>query len=76
MLLWNCGGILLLSVIVTIAVLSAPLPFQQLAFKQPNVAVLQFPFTWLPAYVVPVVLLSHIIFIKKISAKKIFNCHV
>ena len=57
---WNllCLGLLLN--IVIHAILSAPLPFQQLAFDQPNVAVLHFPFIWLPALVVPLVLFAHL----------------
>lgn len=64
-LLWNvfCLG-LLLNIVVN-ALLSAPLPFQQFAFEQPNRALFHFPFIWLPAYVVPVVLLSHLIVIYK-----------
>lgn len=57
---WNILCLLLLANIVITAVLSAPLPFQQLAFDQPNVAVLYFPFTWLPGFIVPVVVLAHI----------------
>ncbi|MEM9987092.1 MAG: hypothetical protein AAF804_18515, partial [Bacteroidota bacterium] len=49
---------------VGIAILSAPLPFQQLAFEQPNVAVLRFPYVLLPGVVVPLVLLSHLLSLK------------
>lgn len=59
-LLWNfiCLG-LLINIVVN-AILSVPVSFQQFAFDQPNVAVLYFPFVWLPACVVPLVLLSHL----------------
>jgi len=57
---WNIFALLLLINIVTNAVLSIPAPFQQLAFEQPNRAVLYFPFVWLPAAVVPIVLFSHL----------------
>ncbi|MBK8295865.1 MAG: hypothetical protein IPK91_00950 [Saprospiraceae bacterium] len=59
-LIWNfiCLGLLLN--IVMHAVLAAPFPFQQLAFEQANVAVLYFPFNWLPTCVVPMVLFSHL----------------
>ena len=66
MLLWNIAGILFLGFIVTIAVLSSPLPLQVLAFDQPNVMVLMFPYVWLPAIVVPLVLMSHILMIRRI----------
>lgn len=63
---WNWAALLLLITIVVIAILSSPIPFQQLAFEQPNTAVLRFPFTWLPAIVVPVVFLSHLLIFKYI----------
>jgi len=66
LLIWNfvCLG-LLINIVVT-AVLSAPLPFQKLAFEQPNIAVLYFPYNWLPSCVVPLVLLSHLASIRKL----------
>jgi hypothetical protein len=66
LLLWNLICLGLLVNIVTTAILSAPLPFQQLAFEQPNIAVLYFPFTWLPCCVVPLVLLAHLVAIRKL----------
>ncbi|MEO5569363.1 MAG: hypothetical protein ABIT08_06290 [Bacteroidia bacterium] len=59
-LVWNiiCLG-LLLNIVIN-AVLSAPFAFQKFAFDQPNVAVAFFPFVWLPAFVVPVILFSHL----------------
>lgn len=61
---WNITGIIFLSVIVFTAILSAPSPIQQLAFDQPNIAILHFPFTLLPATIVPLVLLSHLLVLK------------
>jgi len=60
LIVWNIFAFLLLINIVANAVLSIPSPFQQLAFDQPNRAVLYFPFVWLPAVVVPIVLFSHL----------------
>ena len=57
--IWNYVGLIFLSIIVTVAILSSPLPIQLLAFEQPNIAVLFFPFTFLPALIVALVLLSH-----------------
>jgi hypothetical protein len=65
-LLWNFICLALLANIVTTAILSTPMPFQQLAFEQPNIAVLHFPFTWLPCCVVPLVLLAHLVTIRKL----------
>jgi hypothetical protein len=70
LLVWNVISLLLLTNIVTNAILSAPLPFQQLAFEQPNVAILKFPFVWLPGFVVPVVLLGHLVSIRRLTASK------
>ncbi len=76
LLMWNivCLG-LLLNIVIT-AVLAAPFDFQQIAFDQPNIAVLYFPFVWLPACVVPLVLLNHLAAIKcwwYPAAKQPFN---
>lgn len=57
---WNIICLALLFNIVIIAILSVPTPFQKLAFDQPNVGVLYFPFIWLPAFIVPAVLFSHL----------------
>jgi hypothetical protein len=70
LLLWNFICIGLLINIVVNAVLSAPFPFQQFAFDQPNVAVLYFPFIWLPCCVVPLVLLSHLVSIRQLLKQK------
>ncbi|MEM9260974.1 MAG: hypothetical protein AAGA62_15100 [Bacteroidota bacterium] len=56
---WHLMGILLLANIVVTALLAAPLPFQQIAFDQPNLGVLQAPFNLLPAVVVPLVFAAH-----------------
>lgn len=60
LIIWNLFALGLLINIVTHAVLSFPFPFQQLAFDQPNRAVLFFPFVWLPTIVVPLVLFCHL----------------
>ena len=66
LLLWNfiCLG-LLLNIVIN-AVLSAPSNFQQFAFEQPNTAILYFPFVWLPCCIVPLVLLAHLVCIRKL----------
>lgn len=66
MLVWNVVCLLLLVNIIINAILSAPLPFQKFAFEQPNMAILYFPITWLPAFVVPIVLFSHMVTIKRL----------
>ena len=60
LIIWNIFGLILLINIVSHAALSLPSPIQQLAFEQPNRAVLSFPFIWLPSTVVPIVLFCHL----------------
>jgi hypothetical protein len=69
LLIWNfiCLG-LLLNIVVN-ALLSAPFPFQQFAFDQPDIALLYFPFTWLPVFIVIIVLLSHLVAIRQLLKK-------
>lgn len=66
LLIWNFFALFLVLNIVTHAVLSAPGPLQQLAFEQPNVGVLKFPFIGLPGFVVPVVLFGHFVSIRRL----------
>lgn len=60
LIIWNIFALLLLFNIVITAVLSIPSPVQQISFEQPNRAVLYFPYIWLPAVVVPIVLFTHL----------------
>lgn len=63
---WNVFSFGLLLNIIASAILSAPFPFQQFAFEQPNVALLQFPFVLLPGFVVPVVLFCHLVALRSL----------
>lgn len=65
-LLWNfiCLG-LLMSIVVN-ALFSAPSPIQKHAFDQPNIAILNFPFSWLPTFIVPIVLFGHLTSIRQL----------
>ena len=69
-LVWNVVSLCLLVNVVVLAILSAPSPFQQFGFDQPNVAILNFPFSWLPTFIVPVVLFSHLASIRKLLINK------
>ena len=66
LLTWNIICLALLVNIVKDAVLSAPFSFQKFAFDQPNVAILYFPFIWLPCCVVPLVLFCHLASIRQL----------
>ena len=73
-LVWNiiCLG-LLMNVVVN-ALLSAPSPLQKFAFDQPNIAILYFPFCWLPTFIAPIALLGHLVSIRQLLKYK--NGHI
>ncbi len=58
---WNLLTLGLLINIVVSAVLSLPAPFARFGFEQPNRAILYFPFIWLPAIIVPIVFVAHLL---------------
>ncbi len=68
-LIWNfiCLG-LLINIVVN-ALFSAPSPLQRFAFEQPNTAILNFPFSWLPTFIVPIILFGHLISIRRLLKK-------
>jgi hypothetical protein len=69
-LIWNfiCLG-LLINIVIN-ALFSAPSPIQKFAFDQPNIAILNFPFSWLPTFIVPIVLLGHLTSIRQLMKYK------
>lgn len=67
---WNILCLGLLFNIIINAILSSPSRFQQFGFEQPNVALLHFPFMFLPAFIVPVLLFSHFVSIRQFIISK------
>lgn len=70
LLIWNFICLALLLNIVVNALLSAPSPFQKFAFEQPNIAILYFPISWLPTFIVPIVLFGHLVSIRQLLNEK------
>jgi hypothetical protein len=66
LLVWNLLTFGLLLNIMTVAILSLETPLQQFAFERPNRGVLYFPFIWLPAVVVPLVFVSHVVSLRRL----------
>lgn len=64
-LIWNFICLALLINIVVNALFSVPSPIQKFAFDQPNIAILNFPFSWLPTFIVPIVLFGHLCSIRQ-----------
>lgn len=69
-LIWNFICLGLLINIVLNALFSAPSPIQKFAFEQPNIAILNFPFSWLPTFIVPIVLFGHLTSIRQLLKRK------
>lgn len=65
LLSWNIWGLISLTAIVVLAVLSSPVPIQQFGFEQPNVALVTNPYCLLPVFIVPMVYLSHFVLLKR-----------
>jgi hypothetical protein len=70
LLVWNFICLGLLMNIVINALFSTPTPFQQFAFDQPNIAILYFPISWLPTFIVPIVLFAHVVSIRQLIKEK------
>ncbi|MES1214393.1 MAG: hypothetical protein ABUT20_02655 [Bacteroidota bacterium] len=70
MLIWNFICLALVLNVAIHGMLSAPTRIQQFAFDQPNIAILYFPFAWLPAFVVPIVVFSHLVCIRQLLKSK------
>lgn len=69
-LIWNIICLGLLVNIVVNALFSAPSQIQIFAFDQPNIAILNFPFSWLPTFIVPIVLFGHFVSIRQLIRLK------
>ena len=70
LIVWNFAALGLLVNIVSTAIVALPSPFQQIAFDQPNVAIIYFPYVWLPTIVVPIVLFAHIAALVQLFSRK------
>ena len=64
---WNLVGLALLINIVTIAVLSAPLPIRMFHNEPANTLVAFFPYIWLPTFLVQAALGGHLLVFRYLS---------
>jgi hypothetical protein len=69
LIVWNILGLILLINIVAVALLSMPTPFRVFDNEPANVIVTQFPFLFLPAYLVPLAYTLHIMSLRKLLMK-------
>lgn len=70
LLAWNILCLLLLLNVVITAIFAAPFPFQKIAFDQPNIAILFFPFNLLPSVVVVLVFFAHLVAFRQLARNK------
>ncbi len=69
-LAWHTAGIALLINIVSIAIRSVPGPLRTYAAEPANTIIGHAPFIWLPAFLVPVALLGHVVGIRQAVAAR------
>jgi hypothetical protein len=65
---WNWAGIAILLSVVVHAQLSAPTPWQLYETDPPTTFIADWPFIWLPAFLVPVAWLLHAISLRQLRA--------
>jgi hypothetical protein len=70
-LVWNFICLGLLVNIIVIAFLSSPSPVQMIALDQPNIALFNFPMSWLPTFIVPIVIFGHLVSIRQLMQKRV-----
>lgn len=70
LILWNIMGLGLLVNIVAIALLSMPTPFRYFMNEPANTIVTEFPISFLPAFLVPLAYMLHILSLRKAFVKK------
>ena len=66
---WNAMGLALLLNVMTVAVLSMPTPLRHFHTEPANTFVAYFPYVWLPAYLVLVAWMSHLLIFRAAKAR-------
>jgi hypothetical protein len=66
---WNVMGCVLLTVVVTVAILSTPTPIRMFHNEPANVWITWFPFVWLPCLFVALALVGHILIFRRLRAE-------
>jgi hypothetical protein len=62
-------GCVLLTVVVTVAILSTPTPIRMFHNEPANVWITWFPFVWLPCLFVALALVGHILIFRRLRAE-------
>ncbi len=69
-IIWNFVAIGLLFNVVVRAIMATPFFYNPNLFETPNVAVLFAPFVWLPTFIVPLVLVAHMVSLYQLFTEK------
>jgi len=69
-IIWNFVALGLLFNVVIRAIMATPFFYNPTLFETPNVAVLFAPFVWLPTFIVPLVLVAHLISLYQLFTAK------
>ena len=72
-LAWNVLGLALLANIVTIAILSTPVPFRRFLDGPPNMLPSLWPYVWLPSFLVQLALAGHVMVFRRLRAPQAAN---
>lgn len=67
---WHVGSLAVLANIVTIAVLSTPLPLRVFWNEPANTVIAHWPFVWLPAFVVPFAYIGHVLALRQVVRQR------
>ena len=70
-LAWNILGLALLANIVTIAILSTPVPFRRFIDGPPNLLPSEVPYVWLPSFLVQLALAGHVLVFRRLWSERV-----
>jgi hypothetical protein len=65
---WNLAGIVILLNVVVHALLSTPSPFRVIVTEPPTTFIGHVPYIWLPAFLVPLAWLLHLLSLRQLRA--------
>ncbi len=65
-ILWNVFGIALLANVVFLGTLSTPSPYRVFMNDPPNTFIAEFPFVWIPAFIMPFALAMHLFSLRQV----------
>lgn len=68
-ILWNVMGFMLVVNVATTGILSAPTPFRVFMNEPANTFIADFPYVWIPSFLVPLALFGHVMSFMQLTKK-------